>query len=1770
MSSARTLIYTGGESLIYVENAKEGKRIRKVLHAVAPDLDQIQRFHNEVEFTKDLNIPGVRHSYGIEKEEGQYTILLEYIEGNTLEEELIGKGHTLASILDVFVAITAALGELHEHGIVHKDINGKNILWKKEENRPVIIDFGISSKLDYISNNLGNPDKIKGTLTHIPPEQSGRVNRKVDSRSDLYSLGITLYHVLTGKLPFYSDDSLELVHAHIAKRATFVHILEPEIPEVLSMIVAKLMAKDAEDRYQTAFGLQSDLEKCRTLLEASGAIPSFTLGENDQSGKFQIPQRLYGREQEVQTLLRSFERVSRGSTELFLVGGYSGVGKSALIAEIYKPITERRGFFVGGKFDQYQRNIPYSAIVSALTEFCDLLLTEKESSLNRWRDTIQQAVGQSGIVLTEVVPALTYIIGEQPEVPKLEPQEAQNRFNFVFQNFIRCVAKAEHPFVLFCDDLQWADTASLNLIRLLVSNEGNPYLLVIGAYRDNEIHAGHQLTSTLEEARKYGAEIVEIELLPLTEAHLSALVTDTLHLDTTHTAQLTELVFSKTLGNAFFTLELMRSLNQLGFIKYDRTAQGWNVNIDAISKQGISSNVVELLISKLAVFPKETQDILKMASCIGGVFDLQVLADIGQQSLTDLLTALWPAVLEGLIVPMDDAYQVVGIEDLSDDKKVEFQFSHDRVQQAAYSLMQADERDAMHVLIGRRLLAENDETMLFDIANHLNNGVALITDDKERKVLSRLNLKAAILARDSGAYLSAQSFVEFSIKVTEADAWKDDLDFALSQARTQAEIEYLNGNIEQSEKLFFACLDKIPSVYQKSSIYYMLMQNQNSVSRYIESLQNAREVLTLLDFELPASDKAAESIPAEMGKVIEHFTTHGVASIFDKPVMTDERALAIIQILDNVSPPAYLSGETNLWVLHVLLKVNLTIEYGLSPEGGYAFSELGLIFFIQGAYNFGPPCAELSMRLTEKFRLRSPRHLSRAGHIVTNYNMPWVKHFSEILRLNHEYYQISLDSGELIFAGYTSLYPLYTSLYLGNVTVDSIVARVPEALDFNSRIKHVLAHNSTKAIKLVLENLAGRTEQATEFRSDNLDDATLMASCQEAKDWFSLAIFNVYKAHALHLHGEHDAALLCIDAATSLAAVMYGSAVVQTMYNYTHSLALIATARRDSALVESTVVQVEANQTQLQLWAEHNKENFQHKYLFVSAELAGLKGEHAQAALLYNEAIADAEQNEFVRDAGLIHLRAGEFWLKQNVPLYAQSHFDVALRIFESLGYHRVAANMKREQAEHLTTQRRGTVLQKTITELSTTTMPIESLDMDSVVKTARALSESLEMDSLIERMLQIIIENAGAQRAVLVVQEFGSWKISAEYDIDGGSVRMHKNVALDANAEIPVSIVNFVIRTNTAALSNAESMQKIMDRDQYIKKYRPSSFICLPLVHKGITNAILYAEHRTGTNFLNDERLEVIEMLTSQMAVSLENAALYKRQQELITASQKFVPADFIKALGRQNLLQVQLGDGISKDMTVMFADIRSYSSLAEGLSVEENFKFINAYLALVGPVIRKNNGFINHYHGDGFIALFTQDPADALNASLQILQAMESFNHERAQKNTEPIKLGIGIHTGPVMMGIIGDGERQDANVISDAVNTASRLEGMTKTFGSTVIISEQTLQQIGDPDQFQTRFIGKVRMVGKEEVITVHELFNADEYEMRAKKQKTLEMYNKALNEYFKKEFAESAKTFKKVVDSFPEDNSSRRYLENATRHHADGVDSEWQGVETLSVK
>ncbi|MBV8887475.1 MAG: serine/threonine-protein kinase PknK, partial [Chroococcidiopsidaceae cyanobacterium CP_BM_RX_35] len=801
--STKTAIYRGRR------NQDSKPVIVKVLKAEYPDLRDIARIKHEYELTKDLDIKGIIKACCIEKHNNGLALILEDFNGMFLNEIIKIHKICLIDFLRIAAQVVQILGELNRHKVIHKNIKPQNIIINWEKQQIKIMDFSISSLLSRENPEINNPDLLEGTLAYMSPEQTGRMNRSIDYRTDFYSLGVTFYEMLTGRLPFDIDEPIELVHCHIAKQPIPPDKVQATsssvgsgVPPVISNIVMKLLSKTAEDRYQSTFGLRADLENCLSQLETSGKISDFPPGQQDQSSQLQIPQNLYGREAEVAIMMAAFEQISQGTTEMLLITGYSGIGKSALVNEIRVPVVRKRGYFITGKFDQFKRNIPYASLIQAFQELIRQLLTENEAQLAIWQEKLLAVLYPNGQIIVDVIPEVELIIGKQPVVPHLGASESQNRFNLVFQEFISVFTSKTHPLVLFLDDLQWADSASLKLIRLLVEDPNSRYLLMIGAYRDNEVDANHPLMLTLEEIKKSNLTVKRINLQPLAVANVTQLVTDTLRREIEKTRLLAKLLFNKTAGNPFFLIQMLRFLYQEKLLLFDFDLGYWQWEIKQIQAIEITDNVAELMVDKIQKLPQNTQNILKLAACIGNYFDLNVLAVVLEKSCKTTAEELWEALQSGLILPLNDTYKLVQLMDQFDDLVVRYKFLHDRVQQAAYALIPDEQKKEVHLKVGQLLLKkihvnrDSLEEHIFDIVNHINIGAELITNQTEREELAQLNLTAGCKAKVSTAYESAVKYLNLGLKLLGNNSWLNQYELTLALYTETVEAEYLSTNFK--------------------------------------------------------------------------------------------------------------------------------------------------------------------------------------------------------------------------------------------------------------------------------------------------------------------------------------------------------------------------------------------------------------------------------------------------------------------------------------------------------------------------------------------------------------------------------------------------------------------------------------------------------------------------------------------------------------------------------------------------------------------------------------------------------------------------------------------------------------------------------------------------------------------------------------------------------------------------------------------------------------
>ncbi|MGB7443381.1 MAG: AAA family ATPase [Coleofasciculaceae cyanobacterium] len=1763
-------IYKSANSVVYRGIREQGHKavILKVLKQDYPTPSKLTRYKQEYEITHNLDIDGVVKAYALEPYQRTLVIILEDFGASSLKQLMNDRVGThgiapLPEFLNIAIKTAEILGTIHAANVIHKDINPANIVFNPETEIIKIIDFGISTQLTRENPTLKNPNVLEGTLAYISPEQTGRMNRSLDYRTDFYSLGVTFYELLTGQLPFESTDALELVHCHIAKQPIPPHLLgeaegergkrgEP-CPQAVSDIVMKLMAKTAEERYQSAWGLKADLEECLFQLQANGTIADFPLGSKDISDKFQIPQKLYGRESEVKTLLTAFDRVSQGTTEMMLVAGYSGIGKSVLVAEVHKPITQKRGYFISGKFDQFQRNIPYSAVVSAFAGLMRQLLTESSSQLNLWREKLLAAFSSNGQVIIEVIPEVELIIGKQPPVPELSPAESQNRFNLVFQNFIRAFCAKEHPLVIFLDDLQWADSATLKLIELMITDADTQYLFLIGAYRDNEVTPNHPLMMTLDGLQNVGATINFITLTPLDSKHISQLIADTLHSDASSVKPLAELVVHKTGGNPFFVYEFLKTLHTENLITFDFEHHGWQWDISNIEAKGITDNVVELMIGKLKKLPPVTQQVLRLAACVGADFDLNILSIISEKSTSEVSKDLTAAVQSGLILSTSELDEELLIQD--------YKFLHDRVQQAAYSLIDEKYQQEIHLKIGRILLKNFEkhelEERIFDIVNHLNKGQALLGDKWEKEQLARLNLIAGRKAKFSSAYQPALIYIKDGMKILPPNSWEEDYQLTFSYHLEKGEIEYLTASWDEALSTFDEALEHINNLLDRCKVNEYKVTLYRMKNDLESSLYLGIQTLDPLGIKLKAFPEEDELI-AEVNHANETIAARKIENFMDLPEMQDPEKLAAMLLLRECVPPSYFLGSRLLFILGIKM-IELSLTYGNNSHSsvGYIYYSLTLAFVAQDfetAYKFG----SLALRLNDdKYQMK------RYEALILNMWGGFVSHYTEHLDRSKEHlmrgYYSGVENGSYQWAGYCAANYLFMCFW----GTDSL-KEVSEKIDKITPGLKKFDPNMVQyyyAVKATIYNLIEPVEDWSvldEALWPNAKD--ILKSCREKNDLFTLFLEVICKLSLANWYSDSEKA---IDYANSAEKYLIGATgiFINPAFHFHQSLALsVGYDYADGEKQAQYVEKIKSNLEKFKLWSKHCPSTYLHQRLLIEAELARITGNVLEAQDLYDQAIESARENKFLQNEALASELAAKFWLGKGKEKIAKVYMSEA-----HYGYQRWGATAKVNDLDTRYPQllqrkpsNRGTLSTK-ISTLPTTTgsSTYSELDFTTVMKASQTLSEEIVLDKLLAKLMRIIIENAGAQKGFLILETKGKLLIEAEGSVDTDDVTVLQSIPVqfvwepDDKLLISHIIVNYVARTReSVVLNNAENDPKFAN-SPYIKVHKPKSILCFPLQHQGKLAGIIYLENNLTTEAFTSDRVELLNLLSSQAAISIENARFYNNLTELNQAFERFVPRQFLQFLDKESIVDVKLGDQVQQEMSVLFSDIRDFTTLSESMTSQDNFNFINSYLSRMEPAITANQGFIDKYIGDAIMALFSGEADNAVKAGIDMLHRLTEYNQHRTASGYVPIKIGIGINTGSLMLGTVGAKNRMDSTVISDAVNLASRIESLTKQYGVSILISHQTFQSLPDSNQYAIRLIDRVTVKGKSETVSIFEVFDADPPETYEGKVATRTLFEEALLLYHWQKLRDAERLFAECLRRNPKDKAAQIYQQRCLK-------------------
>jgi PAS domain S-box-containing protein len=1455
------------------DNAEGGRESALIILPASeqPTPAILDRLAHEYSFKDELDGTWAVRPLELTRDRGQTVLVLEDTGGQLLGM-LLETPMEVGRFLRIAVGVAAALGKVHQHGLVHKDIKPSNILVNSSSGEVQLTGFGIASRLPRERQAPDPPEIIAGTLAYMAPEQTGRMNRSVDSRSDLYSLGVTLYETLTGGLPFTASDPLEWVHCHIARKPTPPNARLDTIPATVSAIVMKLLAKTAEERYQTAVGVERDLRRCLAEWER-GSLTDFPLAEEDAPDRLLIPEKLYGRERDIETLLASFDRVVKsGAPELVLVSGYSGIGKSSVVNELHPILVPPRGLFAAGKFDQFKRDIPYATVAQAFQSLVRQILSKNEAELQAWRESLREAVGPNGQLMVNLIPELELILGKQPPVPDLPAQDAHNRFQMVFGRFLAAFARPEHPLALFLDDLQWLDTATLDLLEHLITSIEVKHLLLIGAYRDNEVGPAHPLTRRLEAIRKAKASVQGIALGPLCFDDISRLVADTLRCESLRIRQLAELVHEKTGGNPFFATQFLTALVEEHLLYFDARETIWRWEIDRLRAKGYTENVVDLMVAKLQRLSRTTQSSLQRLSCLGNAVQITIFATAQGCSEEALHTDLREAVHAGLVLRSDTA----------------FRFLHDRVQEAAYALIPPVERAAMHLRIGRLLVAARPQEAMaervFEVVNQFNRGRELVVDPAETDTVCRLNAVAGRRARDATAYASARHYLAQAAAFLPSNSWTDRYEESFAINLDLAECEYMVGNFEQAEMLFSLLLAKARSATDRARVYRLQMQVYQVSGRPHDAVTAALDALKLFGVTFPDSDEATRAASEhELHQIPLALGNRNIGELLDAPVPADPDVRTIISLLGGALAPTYIA-RPHLFPLVVAKAVNFFIRFGNTEESCHAYTCYGAILVsLSEDISAGFAVSEMALRLNEKFKdaKLKGRVLLVHGALVNS----WKRPLETSLSILDQAYTACMQVGDFPHASYGLNNTAWLLLEKGE-PLDVILDAFPNYTALAKQIQNETAYNTLMFQQRLLESLKGVVRTAPE--DDAFDEIESVAFLEQANFSLGIAVYHITKMVTAFTFGRHSEALVIAAKAEAMRSGILGMIHEMTCSFY-HVLSMTALYPQATVSVRRHYKQaIDRHRQKFELWAQNCPENFLGRLALLTAEIARIEGREIEAMRGYEDAIRLLQENGVVHIEGLSHELAAQFCAARGLGTIADAYLRNARHC-----YLRWGALGKVKQLDEL---------YPLLSEAGPSPAgsgsigaPLEYLDVATVTKLSQALSSEIVFEKLIQQLMAIAIEHAGADRGLLMLCTGEDAQIEAEAKTrcDGLEVCLIRTPATES--ELPLTILHYVLRTRNSVVLSDALVRHEFSSDGYLARNRCRSVFCLPLVRQVKLIGVLYLENSLAPGAFSPARASLLKVLASQAAISLENSHLYRELAEREGRIRRLVEANII-----------------------------------------------------------------------------------------------------------------------------------------------------------------------------------------------------------------------------------------------------------------------------------
>ncbi len=1690
--------------------------------------------------------------------DGAPVLVIEDFGGASLDR--VGVDMGFEERLQIALHTARAIDAVHARGVVHKDINPGNILFNRRTGALKLIDFGIATDLKRETPTREGTN-LEGTLRYIAPEQTGRMNRSVDRRSDLYSLGATLYELFAGRPPFEGSDPLELVHAHVARPPRPLS----ELPGALANIVMRLLSKSPDERYQTAAGLVADLERCAKEFAGSGRVPLFELGAKDRSGAVEVPQKLYGRSEQVKSLFNAFGRAVAGGRELVLVAGSPGIGKTSLVHEVYGPIAETRGDLLEGKFDAFRVGAPYAPLGRAFGRFLRRVLTRDDESVAAWREKLARALGRNAGLLVEIMPELASLLGPQEVPQELAAAEAENRFHLVFRALIEALATRDHPVALFLDDLQWADIPTLRLLERIATDADSGYLLVIGAYRDNELDAGHPLRVAIDNIRRAGVEPTTITLDPLTPTQVGDMLRDTFLQSGPEVDALAEECNAKTHGNPFFLRRFVEALGERGVVAWHPSTQSWTWRIEDVRALPHADNVVEFLADRVKGLPAPARVALQYAACIGDVFELRLLAAATGRSPAALQGDLRPAVEAELVAP-SKGWILDAADDLDaiPEQAYRYRFVHDRIHQAAYTSMDPRASCEAHHRLGTLIEARHDASdegaWRFEVVNHLNKAVDLVVEASERRALAQRNLAAGRRAMRAAAFGPAAGYLEAGIAMLAEDAWSNDYELALDLHADAAECAYVNAEFDSAESHILAVRAHARTLLDRIKALEIGMEARLARGELLAALEVALDALSQLGVDLPKNPGDAE-VGAAVQRALGVLATVSTQEIAKRAHVSDPVVAAAQRILVRASSVAYYAMPALLPIIACEMVVT-SVEKGLSTATPFAFAVLGIVMNAIGMLPQAHEYGVLAEQLIDAFE---DRHLEARTRLVVNNNVcTWIEPLDDRLDKLRETYRIGRDTGDFEYAAIAG-----QSYATNAFSAGRELARLAED---GALFAGFMANYGQSAILRLHQPLlqlvrcfSGGSDTPARLDGPDYDEDE---ACKVAEASGSASLVFVTLSDMLVARYHFGSAREAFEVAERARPYQPGAASTYHLVTF-HTYAPIAASKLcdsvDASERTALLAKIDESVAQLGAWAAAGPVNHRHRLLMVQAERARVAGETEAAATLFHEALEAVRQTAYVNEEALIGELTARFYLARGGVFRSigRAFLQDAAFSYQRWGAAQKVTELRDEFPLLLSAARAGHA-----EETRTSITGSASLDIDgvAVVRAARSISAEIELDKLLATLFRTIVEAGGAQKAMLLLERGDRWVVAVEGTAAGEPLLGATSVDQLDPTLYPLSVLRYVLRTSEdVVIDDAADAGSLLDGDDYARSRGARSVLCIPVRHRGVLHAVLYLEHDEVAGVFTAQRCELLKLLMSQASVSLDNAMLFEAQARLTKAQSLFVPHQFLESLDRHDIAQVALGDAVARTLSVFVSDLRGFTTLAENMAAHEVIELLNNYFLVMEPCVAVEGGFIDSFQGDGIMALFEGPAERAVRAGVAMHAALARFNASTGRT----LRMGTGVNTGPCVLGTVGGRDRIQCTVVGDSANVAHRIEGLTKVYSAPFIIGESTYDAL-PASTFSLRPVDKVIVKGREGAQTIYEVLDAATEAERAAKERSRPALEEAMALYYARDFDAAAEGFAACSETAPTDVVPGIFLQRCRAFGERPPPDDWQGAERLTSK